>query len=74
VKFGPDSRFHWWLWGRPRTRTPAISADPLILIADPDEDNRALYHEAVRAAGYVVSGAPMTMNWRWQPLEVPWVT
>jgi hypothetical protein len=60
--------------GQTTNPNAAISADPLILIADPDEDNRALYHEAVRAAGYVVSGAPMTMNWRWQPLEVPWVT
>jgi CheY-like chemotaxis protein len=35
----------------------AISADPLILIADPDEHNRALYHEALRAAGYAVTEA-----------------
>jgi len=35
----------------------AISADPLILIADPDEDNRALYHQALRAAGYAVTEA-----------------
>ena len=35
----------------------AISADPLILIADPDEDNRALYHAALRAAGYAVTQA-----------------
>ena len=35
----------------------AISADPRILIADPDEDNRALYHEVLRAAGYAVTEA-----------------
>jgi CheY-like chemotaxis protein len=35
----------------------AISANPLILIADPDEDNRAVYHEALRAVGYAVSEA-----------------
>jgi CheY-like chemotaxis protein len=35
----------------------AISADPCILIADPDQDNRALYHEALRAAGYAVTEA-----------------
>jgi CheY-like chemotaxis protein len=35
----------------------AISANPRILIADPDEDNRALYHEALRAAGYAVTEA-----------------
>jgi CheY-like chemotaxis protein len=34
-----------------------ISAEPRILIADPDEDNRALYHEALRAAGYAVTEA-----------------
>src|SRR5689334_23623581 len=35
----------------------AMSAHALILIADPDEDNRALYHEALRAAGYAVTEA-----------------
>jgi CheY-like chemotaxis protein len=35
----------------------AISADPCILIAEPDEDNRALYHEVLRAAGYAVTEA-----------------
>jgi len=35
----------------------ATSADSLILIADPDEDNRALYHEVLRAAGYAVTEA-----------------
>jgi CheY-like chemotaxis protein len=35
----------------------AISANPLILIADADEDNRTLYHQALRAAGYAVTEA-----------------
>jgi CheY-like chemotaxis protein len=35
----------------------AVSAEPLILIADPDQDNRALYHQALRAAGYAVAEA-----------------
>jgi CheY-like chemotaxis protein len=35
----------------------AISASPLILVADPDGDNRTLYHEALRAAGYAVTEA-----------------
>jgi hypothetical protein len=30
----------------------AISTDPRILIADPDEDNRALYHEFVCQTGF----------------------
>src|SRR5689334_14785720 len=33
----------------------AVSTPPLILIADPDDDNRAMYREALCAAGYAVT-------------------
>ncbi len=35
----------------------AISADPRILVADPDQDHRTLYQEALRTAGYAVTEA-----------------
>jgi CheY-like chemotaxis protein len=34
-----------------------MATPPLILIADPDDDNRAMYHETLRAAGYAVTEA-----------------